>query len=206
MATIRFGTAIDGLEQSVWDPRRHLFYLNVPQVLAKDGAWVGEVAAISPRSRAVVQRFRIPGCSPAGMALDAQVDELLLGCSGDALAGDSVHGVSYHPNPGFTEVVEAANGRIVTRIDQVSGSDEVWFDPIAHRYYAAASAMTSNGKSTGYSSPVVGVIGAGATGWLGSFPTLGDAHSLAADPVNGHVFVPIPGYGIAVLAGKSIHR
>jgi hypothetical protein len=206
VATIRFGTAIDGLEQSVWDPRRHLVYLNVPQVPAKDGAWVGEVAAISPRSRAVVQTFRTPGCSPAGMALDAQADELLLGCSGDALTGDSVHGVNYHPNPGFTEVVDARSGHIVTRIDQVSGSDEVWFDPIAHRYYAAADAMTSNGKSTGYSTPVLGVIGAGAAGWLGNCPTSGDAHSVAADPVNGHVFVPIPGYGIAVFADGSIHR
>jgi hypothetical protein len=132
---------------------------------------------------------------------------MLLGCSGDAVSGDTVGGVTYHPNPAVSVIMNARDGHIVSTFRQVGGSDEVWFDPPSGTYYLAASNMTSNGESTGYPTPVLGVIAAGpsrshgAVGrWLGNFPTAASAHSVAANPVNGQVFVPIPGYGIAVFA------
>jgi hypothetical protein len=199
---ITFPHAIDGLEQSGWDPQRHVFYLNVPQVPSANGSWVGEVAVISPRAKSVARTFRVRGCSPAGLALDTKAQQLLLGCSGDAITGDSVAGVTYHPNRAVTLVLNARNGRVVARINQVSGSDEVWFDPGTRRYYLAAETMTSNGRATGYPTPVLGVISAGDNRWIQSFPTAPAAHSIAVDPANGRVFAPIPSYGIAVFRAR----
>ena len=105
--------------------------------------------------------------------------------------------------------MSARDGRIVGTTGQVGGSDEVWFDPASRTYYLAASSMTSNGDSTGYAAPVLGVIAAGpassngpASRWLGNFPTAVQAHSVAVNSANGQVFVPIPGYGIAVFAAS----
>jgi hypothetical protein len=127
---------------------------------------------------------------------------MLLGCSGDAITGDSVAGVTYRPNPAVTLVLDARKGRIMARIHQVSGSDEVWFDPGTQRYYLAGETMTSNGRATGYPTPVLGVISAGDNRWIQSFPTAPSAHSIAVDPANGRVFAPIPSYGIAVFGAR----
>jgi hypothetical protein len=201
LGRITFARAIDGLEQSAWDPAGDQFYLNVPQVSRRDRAWVGEVAVISPRTMSIRRTFSVRGCSPAGLALDQSTQQMLLGCSGDAISGDRRRGVDYPPNRGVTDIMNARTGHVVANLGQVSGSDEVWFDPRANRYYLAGETMTSNGTSTGYPTPVLGVVSARDNHWIGSFPTAPSAHSVAADPANGHVFVPIPSYGIAVFAG-----
>jgi hypothetical protein len=153
----------------------------------------------------VARTFPVVGCSPGGLAIDTASQQMLLGCSGDAMTGDTVGGVTYGPNHAASVIMSARDGRIVGTTGQVGGSDEVWFDPASRTYYLAASSMTSNGDSTGYAAPVLGVIAAGpaspngaASRWLGNFPTAAQAHSVAVDSANGHVFVPIPGYGIAV--------
>jgi hypothetical protein len=201
IGTIKFPHAIDGLEQPVWNPVNNRFYLNLPQVPTSNGEWHGEVAVIAPRAMSITRTFRVSGCSPAGLALDAKAQRLLLGCSGDAISGDTVAGVTYRPNRGVTYVMNARNGHLVASFRQVSGSDEVWFDPASQRYYLAGETMTSNGRSTGYPTPVLGVIAARDNRWIGNFPTAASAHSLAVDPANRHVLLPIPGYGIAVFSG-----
>ena len=202
LGTIKFPDAIDGLQGSVWDQDNDVFYENVPQVPTRDGAWLGEVAVISPRTMSVKRTFRVPGCSPgASPALDLNARQLLVGCSADAIGGDTVRGVTYHPNPLRTYVLSVPSGRIVADLHQVGGSDEVWFDPGTNRYYVAADQMTSTGTATGYPTPVLGVISAPDDRWIENVPTAISAHVVAADPANGHVFVPIPGYGIAVFRG-----
>lgn len=196
---ITFPNAIDGIEQSAYDPATGMFYVNIPQVPSADGTWQGEVAVVSPHTMSVVGAYPVTGCSPGGLAIDTASQQMLLGCSGDAMAGDTVGGVTYHPNPAVSVIMSARDGQITGTFDQVGGSDEVWFDPASRNWYLGASSMTSNGGSTGYPTPVLGVLGAGA-GWLGNFPTAASAHSVAANPVNRQVFVPIPNYGIAVFA------
>ena len=198
VGTIKLPNAIDGIEQSVWNPRGDKLYVNLPQVPTSNGSWMGEVAVIDPHSLAVTTSFPAPGCSPGGLALDVPTQQLLVGCSGDAISGDAVNGVTYPGNPAVTDIMDARSGRIVRALHQVGGSDEVWFDPAHKAYYLAASNMTSNGQASGYPAPVLGVITARGDRWLGNVPTAASAHSVAADPVNGHVFVPIPGKGIAV--------
>jgi hypothetical protein len=200
LGTLKFPHAIDGLEQSVWDPSTNRFYINVPQVPSTNGAWRGEVAVIAPGTRSIKRTFPVTGCSPAGLALDPKAQRMLLGCSGDAMAGDTVGSKKYRPNPGVTYVMNARTGRIVASLRQVSGSDEVGFDSASQRYYLGAESMTSNGRSTGYPTPVLGVISASTNRWIANIPTAASAHSLAVDPRNHQVLVPIPHYGLAVFS------
>lgn len=200
---ITFPNAIDGIEQSAWNPANDMFYVNIPQVPTTDGSWMGQVKVINPHTMSVARTYPVPGCSPAGLAINVQRQQMLLGCSGDAMAGDTVGGVTYHSNPAVSYIMDARSGRIVARFPQVSGSDEVWLDARTQTYYLGSNHMTSNGLQTGYPTPVLGVISARGNQWVENFPTASSAHSVAANPGNGHVFVPIPGYGIAVFAPQA---
>jgi hypothetical protein len=73
----------------------------------------------------------------------------------------------------------------------------VAYDPKLNHYYTASRDWTANGTSlTGQAgatfTPVLGIIDAATNTWLGNLPTGAGAHSVAADPVTGRVFVPVP--------------
>ena len=68
-------------------------------------------------------------------------------------------------------------------IDKIGGSDEVWYDNKSGYYYLAAA------KNPG--GPVLGVIDARTDRWIANLPSGPRAHSVAADPKTGRVFVPI---------------
>jgi len=76
------------------------------------------------------------------------------------------------------------NGKILAKITEVTGSDEVWFNQGDDRYYLAAS---NCGKLCG--GPVLGVPDAVKNEWLQNVPTGTGAHSVAANPDNNHIFV-----------------
>ncbi|HVS76629.1 MAG TPA: hypothetical protein VHE11_06820 [Steroidobacteraceae bacterium] len=163
--------ASDGAEQPLWNPASGLVYLSIPSL---DGVKArGAVAVIDPRAERLVGFMPAEQCMPAGLALGPH-DDLLLGCSRDAVASGF---------PARSLVMSAATGRIVASFPEVGGSDEVWSDLKAGRYYLAAGANTGG--------PVLGVIDARANRWIGNLPTGKYAHSVAADPATGKVFVPI---------------
>ncbi len=164
--------ASDGAEQPLWDPATGLIYLSIPS-LDHDKAR-GAVAVINPRTRTLLRYLPIGRCMPAGLALGPH-QHLLVGCSDDAVAAG-------FPARSF---VMSTSGRIIARLPQVGGSDEVWFDPHTHRYYLAAVANTGG--------PVLGVVDSATDRWIGNVPTGPHAHSVAADPRSGKVFVPIAG-------------
>jgi hypothetical protein len=266
---IKFPEAVNGIEQPIWDPQADRFYINIPGV---------EVAVIDPNKLSVSATYPTPGCSATGLALDPKSQQLLLSCG---------------LNPNGVEFMDAGTGQITTNFPQVSGADEVWFDPGSRSFYLAASSMSSSGQPVpsvtttgagtswtvketnatggtftltvgttttarlpynasasavqtalaaivagttvsggplpgtlsvtfgaaqtvftangadltpaGYATPVLGAIGAGqaASGvqiqWLANVPTTTGAHSVAANPVNGEVYVPLqPALGIGV--------
>ncbi|TAN05711.1 MAG: cytochrome C nitrite reductase [Rhodanobacteraceae bacterium] len=163
--------ATDGLEQPLWNPADGLIYLSVP-VLDHHKA-DGGIAVIDPARHRLVEMIHVSQCMPAGLALGPG-DHLLVGCSDDAVAA------GFAPR---SLIVDLHARKVVKTIRQVGGSDEVWYDAGAGRYYLAAVANTHG--------PVLGVIDARNDAWLKNLPTGGDAHSVAADPHNGRVFVPI---------------
>jgi DNA-binding beta-propeller fold protein YncE len=163
--------ASDGAEQPVWDPASGLVYISVPSI--DDVKAHGAVAVVDPRTYQLVKFMPVEKCMPAGLALGPH-DDLLLGCSDDAITAGF---------PARSFVMSAATGRIVASLPKVGGSDEVWSDPEAGRYYLAAVSNPGG--------PVLGVADSRSNRWLGNLPTGPHAHSVAADPATGKVFVPI---------------
>jgi hypothetical protein len=172
---IEFATATNGLEQPVWDPETHRFYISVPELNGNPAT--GEIAVIDPIKKAVVDAFPVSECEPAGLTLGPH-QHLLVGCSGDAIAA------------GFEArslIISARDGSTVATITQVGGSDEVWYNPGDKHYYLAAS---SNPSAKG--GPSLGIVDAESNTWIQNVPTFASAHSVAVDPNNDHIFVPLP--------------
>ncbi|HEY6907934.1 MAG TPA: hypothetical protein VI356_01080 [Myxococcales bacterium] len=170
---ISFPEATNGIEQSVWDPATRRFYLSIPELNGNPRD--GEIAVIDPRSGTLVDAFAVSECEPAGLVLGPR-QQLLVGCSQDAIAA------GFAPK---TLVLDARSGDTVATITQVGGSDEVWFNPGDQRYYLAARGMKP---------PVLGVIDARTNTWVANVTTGvngSNAHSVAADRKNNHVFVPL---------------
>jgi hypothetical protein len=77
-----------------------------------------------------------------------------------------------------TVIINLDNGDILANITQAGGNDEVWFHEGTQHYYLAARGTITNGSVT----PILGTVDA---------KTSTTAHSVAADKVSHHVFVPI---------------
>lgn len=121
----------------------------------------------------VVNVFQIPDCMPTGISM---------GPGTDALVGCADHdGRAFAPS---TVIINSVTGAILTTINNVGFVDETWFNPGDQTYFLAARDMPTG--------PVLGVIDARTRQWLQNVPTNGNAHSVAADPINNHVFVPLP--------------
>ena len=155
-----------GVEASVYDPANGLIYINLTQLGADPN--IGAVSVVDPRQIKEVGRFPITGCNGAGLVLGPR-QQLLIGCS---LTNNS-------------QVISARDGTLLAEIPQVSGSDEIWYNPSDGNYYLAAR---NNPTTAG--GPSLGVIDAFTNKFVANVPTDISAHSVAADSKTNHVFVP----------------
>lgn len=168
---IEFPRATDGLEQPLWDPRTGYIYLSIPEL---DGVRArGGIAVIDPRKAKLIRIWRVTQCLPAGLALGPE-QQLLVGCSDDAVAAGY---------PAKSILLDANSGRQIKTFNQVGGSDEIWYDQTLRSYLLAAVANPGGA--------VLGVVAADRSRWLENVPSGKNAHSVAADPRNGDVFVPV---------------
>jgi hypothetical protein len=169
--------ATGGIEQTKWSPETGMFYTSVPQIGSNVAN--GGVAVTDPRTMQVVAIYPVQNCSPAGLALGPR-HQALIGCS-----------ASFGTSPNLltqTVVIDIKNGNIVKNITQIGGNDEVWYDRGSNHYYLGASSNVSN---TGASMPELGFVDAATNMFDGSVATSTTAHSVAADRLNEHVFLPI---------------
>jgi hypothetical protein len=185
VAQIKFPNATGGIEQSAYDAATGMFYSNIPGV---------ELAVIDPKTKAIAATYSEPNCVSSGLTLDPTTQQLLVSC-----------GI----NPLGSMLMSAKTGAVLARFPQISGADEIWYDSGSNNFYLGANRMTSNGSTTGFATPAIGVISAGGTktqtraAWVENVPagaTTANNHSVAADPTNHQIFVPIASYGIAVFA------
>ncbi|MBU6258585.1 MAG: cytochrome C nitrite reductase [Burkholderiales bacterium] len=171
VARLELPRATQGLEQPLWDARTGLVYLAIPEL---DGvAARGGIAVIDPRTARQTALHEVARCMPAGLALGPD-GKLLVGCSDDAVAA------------GFAAIsllLDPGTGRTLQTYRQVGGSDEVWYDAAGGRFLLGAAANPGG--------PVLGVIDARSGRWLRNLPSGRSAHSVAADPVRGRVFMPL---------------
>ena len=89
-------------------------------------------------------------------------------------------GIAFPPNE---YVIDGTTGAILATITTVGGVDETWFNPGDGNYYLAARDMPNG--------PVLGVIDSKSNTWLQNIATNTNSHSVAVDPSNNHVFVPL---------------
>lgn len=138
---------------------------------------VGTVDEIDPRignpnGPIVVNSFVMPSCMPTSI-VQGPGNNFLVGCADH-------DGVAFPPNE---IIIDGTAGTILANIPYVGGVDEVVFNPGDNRYYVAARDMPTG--------PVLGVIDATQNLWLQNAPTASNSHSVAVDPTNNRVFVPM---------------
>lgn len=163
--------ASDGAEQPAWDPDSGRIYLTIPVIDKVEAN--GAVAVIDPGTRKLEKMMPVDKCMPAGLVVGPH-GQLLVACSDDAVAAGF---------PAKSLIMDAASGKILATIDRVGGTDEAWYDAKSAHYYLAAAGNTGG--------PVLGIIDAATHHWVGNLPSGPRAHSVAADPKTGRVFVPI---------------
>ena len=84
-------------------------------------------------------------------------------------------------------IVNGDSGAVVATVPDMGAADEVAYSAKNGQYYISGRQMPNG--------PVLGVIDAKTNALLQSIPTGGNAHSVAASDVTGHVFVPLPKTG-----------
>jgi hypothetical protein len=180
--------ATNGAEQPVWDPGTGKFYISIPEIGGDGGHGPdGAVARIST-SGMVETLFPVKLCQPAGLSLGPRQD-LLLGCSVVFdTAGKTWSATDTNSAAPSQVIMDARTGSIDRVVAGVGGADEVWFNEGDGRWYTAA-----RNNPTG---PALGVIDSEDQTLVQVIPTVnkapGTAHSVAANPHNNHVFVPLP--------------
>ncbi|HTJ25020.1 MAG TPA: hypothetical protein VMA36_02545 [Candidatus Limnocylindria bacterium] len=176
-------TGSTGLEQCVYDPQTKNFFVNNDATPTNPTGELDVIAAssVAAGTPSVANAYPETGCNPSGLALGPN-ETLFVGCT--------------PPNGSqlISLMMNATNGSIVKTVAGIGGEDEVAYDPKLNRYYTSSDVMTASGvaNSTGPFTPVLGVIDASSQTLIKTYPTATGAHSVAADPTTGRVFVPIP--------------
>jgi hypothetical protein len=80
-----------------------------------------------------------------------------------------------------TTVINVRTFRYVD-VGNLTGSDEVWYNPSSNRYYTGSSAMPGGA--------VLGVVNAATNFLLETIPQSSASHSVAADSLRNKIFVP----------------
>jgi hypothetical protein len=210
---IDYPFATNGLEAPVWDSATGLFYQSIPQTgdaSNSGGGPTGLILALNPKTAKIVSEFPVYLCQPMGLALNPGTQNLLAGCG----VIFNTAGKVWDPTKSVTAtqyqvVVNAKTGVIEAYVPGVGGSDQVWYNPGDNDWYTASDVsplapnvvVTTPPTLTAQGAAVLGVID-GTTLTLSQLvPTFNvpatathssaPAHSVAANPVNNWVFVPL---------------
>ena len=182
--TVPGAAATDGLEQSVWNPNTGSFFVSVPSFAGDPAGGVVEIK--SDGTIGTIYRFGsmgIAACSSTGLALGAS-GNLMVGCG-------TSHTQTIVLNP-------TGSGSIVRTFAQLSGSDEVWYDPTSHNFFDTG--IDAAGKRVfDIISDTSGLL---LQSVLLPVSDLSNPHSIAVDPLTGDVFVPLAG-NTAAVGGNS---
>ena len=167
--TIPGQIANGGLDGSTYNPVTKTFFVAIP-ALGSFGP--GGVAEIDPQTGNVLRvidfaTLGIVNFTPVGIAAAT---------NGHMMIGDAT--------TGGQSIILDATGAIVATLPQITGVDQVWFDPSTGRWFLAA-----HGNLGG---PVIAIVDSLTDSILQNLPTMGNAHSVSVDPISGEVFVPLP--------------
>lgn len=158
----------NGVEAAVFNTARKTFFVAVPSFNAT-GA--GGVIELNPANGELLNTFDFnalglaSGCGPTGMA-QGNGASLLVGC-GDA---------------GTATILLDPTGKGSIKVaPQVSGADQVAFDPKRNTFFEASRFQPGG--------PVLGIFDGSTGSFMQTLPITAGDHSVAVDPVTGKVFV-----------------
>jgi hypothetical protein len=184
------------LEQPAWDPETQRFYTSIP-IIANNppGCNVsgigppfcsGGLLVTDPDNPQPVQGLfnattgtgviPLPACGPNGATVGVD-DNLLLGCTPGNFP------------PQTTTLVINAKTHNSAAVNDITGSDEVWFNKGDKRYYLGASKAIKPAGSTLGSGAVLGVVSRTSI-LIETLPQSSGSHSVAADSKRNRIFVP----------------
>jgi hypothetical protein len=156
-------TGATGLEQTIYDPDSRHFWVAVPTTTAHTD---GELDEIDPTTRTILFHFPMnAGCNPTGLTMGPN-DEALTACKTGA------------------QIVNLQSHAFVALITDAKGADQVWFNSGDHNYYVPVSAAGNLYVIDGQAHSLADTVG------LPGGPKAG-SHSVAANPRNNFVFIPV---------------
>jgi PEP-CTERM motif len=178
--TTQGGIPGGGMEQPVWDPNTGTFFVSIPQLAGTNNpGGVSEISTTGTVLRTIdFGTMGITNCSPTGLALGAS-GNLMVGCG-------NVGAAAILLNP-------AGAGSILETFAGLGGTDEIWYDPALGEFFVTGNNGTN---STRFFDVVTDAALGGIITQTVNLPTTTSAHSIAVDPFNGDVFVPLAG-GVA---------
>ena len=157
----------DGMEQPAYNPRTGTYFVSIPSLHGDAAGGLAEISTSGTVLRVIsLASLGISSYSPTGLAVAAN-GQMLIG-NGNAV--------------GTTIVINPTAVPSVVASFNVSGEDEVWFDPTTGRWFLSARNNASG--------PVLGIIDSNTETLLQLLHTDPSAHSVAVDPISGEVFVP----------------
>jgi hypothetical protein len=158
----------DGMEASDYSSKTGKFYVALPSI---GGDKSGGVAEIDPTTGNVLRvislaALGITSYSPTGLAI-SKTGQILLG------NGNST---------GQTVILDPTAASPLVKVLNVTGEDQVWFDPKTGRWFLAAR-FNPGGA-------VLGIVDSNTDTLLQLINTTFNDHSVSVDPISGEVFVP----------------
>jgi YVTN family beta-propeller protein len=190
------GAPSAGLEACDYDVAADTFYINNDgttanphgELTALPGAAIRAIApgaTVNYTSLAGMRAYGLGNCDPTGLALGPGTDVAVNCREGTAGA------------PLELLILDRNTGTVRANLN-AGGGDQIWYAPERGRYYNAASRWTANGLSSGPScsaaspcTPKLIIIDANARTVVSMVDSGNNAHSVAADPATGHIFLPI---------------
>jgi hypothetical protein len=174
-----------GLGGNSWDPNTGYFLLSNGN--STGAINVGNVDVINPKSPVgpiVIGSFPALSCMPTGVT-QGPGDNFLIACAdhdGKAFPANEYVITNTSPTAPTACAMPPATSTNCAVVDSTGAVDETWYNPGDNRYYLAARDMEPG--------PQMGVIDAGTNQFLFNLPVNTNAHSIAVDPNNNHVFMP----------------
>jgi hypothetical protein len=185
-----------GIEQPTWDPKTKRFYVSVP-ILGKPGGCGtatcdGGLMVIDPNlvtpGSYVLPAFdasknhgvlALSNCGPNGITVGPN-DNLLLGCT-----------PANNPANDSTLVINATTKHF-SHVNNIVGSDEVWFNSGDGRYYTGSNRNCTTSAPCPAASQQTAVLGVidGTSVLIETVPQSSGSHSVAADSKRNLIFVP----------------
>jgi hypothetical protein len=174
-----FGLSI---EQPAWDEGTKRFIVSVPTIAENPpGCDYGQSPGAPPCSGAILvidptnlvtpleKVVPLIHCGPNGATVGPH-GNVMVGCTPGNQPGDNE-----------TTVINAKTFRYVD-VGNLTGSDEVWYNPGSNRYYTGSNRMTGGA--------VLGVVDGTTNFLLETIPQSSASHSVAADSRRNKIFVP----------------